>query len=281
MSAGWMNEFVEVCLGSAILIPIAVGYLGIDKVLELTREGALGLGFRTMPFLFSQWGQVLGIVAGAMFFGLLFFAGLTSSLAMGTPWVGFMQDEFGWNRPMAAWSFGAITLFLGLPTVLFFRQGVFDEFDYWAGTVSLVIFGLLESILFAWIFGMDKGWKAINHGGDIQAPGIYRYIIQYVTPLFLLAVFMASLLAPEGGDWAAMLLQLLSGNGWTFSDQAIVAKIMNQDIEKALAKAITEGEQAPILLKRTLINGSRLLLLLVFGGICVLVYIAGNKQKNR
>lgn len=73
----------------------------------------------------------------------------------------------------------------------------------------------------------------------------------------------------------------MSGNGWTFSDQAIVAKLFNQDIEKALAKAATKAEQSGILLKRTLINGSRLLLLLVFGGICVLVYIAGNKRKNR
>jgi NSS family neurotransmitter:Na+ symporter len=44
MSAGWMNEFVEVVLGSAILIPIAVGYLGIDQVVEMTKSG--GLRFR-------------------------------------------------------------------------------------------------------------------------------------------------------------------------------------------------------------------------------------------
>ncbi|HPS27528.1 MAG TPA: hypothetical protein PK269_07965, partial [Bacteroidales bacterium] len=42
MSAGWMNEFVEVVLGSAIIIPISIGYLGIDKVIELTSFGGLG-----------------------------------------------------------------------------------------------------------------------------------------------------------------------------------------------------------------------------------------------
>jgi NSS family neurotransmitter:Na+ symporter len=47
MSAGWMNEFVEIVLGSAILIPIAVGYLGIDQVVEMTKSGGLGLGFMT------------------------------------------------------------------------------------------------------------------------------------------------------------------------------------------------------------------------------------------
>lgn len=76
MSAGWMNEFVEIVLGSAVIIPIAIGYLGIDKVVELTGIGGLGLGFRTMPFLFEQWGPVLSAVAGTAFFGLLFLLAL-------------------------------------------------------------------------------------------------------------------------------------------------------------------------------------------------------------
>ena len=79
-SAGWMNEFVEVVLGAAILIPISIGYLGVDGVTELVNsQGGLGLGFRTLPYLFYQWGDVLGAVAGVMWFGLLFFAGITSS----------------------------------------------------------------------------------------------------------------------------------------------------------------------------------------------------------
>lgn len=193
MSAGWMNEFVEVVLGSAIIIPISIGYLGIDKVVELTQSGGLGLGFKTLPYLFQQWGPVLAAVAGVMWFGLLFFAGITSSLAMGIPWMGFLEDEFKWNRTNSAWSFGMIVFLLGLPCVVFFNEGVFDEFDYWAGTVSLVVFALAEVILFAWVFGMDKGWKEINEGADIKVPVFYRFIIKYVTPLFLAAVFIGSL----------------------------------------------------------------------------------------
>jgi SNF family Na+-dependent transporter len=44
--------------------------------------------------------------------------------------------------------FGAMILVLGLPTVIFFKEGVFDEYDYWAGTVSLVVFAMFETILF-------------------------------------------------------------------------------------------------------------------------------------
>ena len=193
MSAGWMNEFVEVVLGAAIIIPISIGYLGVEKVVEMTKTGGLGLGFKTMPYLFTQWGPTLAMIAGVCWFGLLFFAGITSSLAMGTPVMGFLEDEFGWKRKPAAWFFGLIVLVLGLPTVIWFNEGVFDEYDYWAGTVSLVVFALFEIILFAWIFGMDKAWAEINHGADIKVPVVFRYIIQFVTPLFLGFVFFMSL----------------------------------------------------------------------------------------
>lgn len=192
-SAGWMNEFVEVVLGSSILIPIAIGYLGIDQVVEMTKTGGLGLGFKTLPYLFQQWGPTMAMAAGVMWFGLLFFAGITSSLAMGTPWIGFLEDEFGWKREKAAWTFGLVVLVLGLPTVLFFNEGVFDEYDYWAGTVSLVVFALVEIILFSWIFGIDKGWREITEGADIRVPLFYKFIIKYITPLILGFVFFASL----------------------------------------------------------------------------------------
>ena len=190
VSAGFMNEFVEVVLGSAIVIPIAAGYLGLDWVLN---NAGFGMAFQTMPYLFQQWGPILAAVAGVMWFGLLFFAGITSSLAMGTPWMGFMADEFGWNKNKGAWSFGGLALLMGLPTVFFYQQGVFDDYDYWAGTVSLVVFAFFEIFLFAWIFGMDKGWAEINRGADIRIPRFYRFVIKYVTPLLLGWVFVASI----------------------------------------------------------------------------------------
>ena len=73
VSAGFMNEFVEVVLGSLIVIPIAAGYLGIR--LGYSNAG-FGMAFQTMPYLFQQWGGVLAIWQGVFWFGLLFFAEL-------------------------------------------------------------------------------------------------------------------------------------------------------------------------------------------------------------
>jgi neurotransmitter:Na+ symporter, NSS family len=253
MSAGWMNGFVEIVLGSAILIPIGVGYLGIDKVVEMTKTGGFGLGFQTLPYLFQQWGGALAVAAGIAWFGLLFFAGVTSSLAMGTPVMGFLQDEFGWKRKNSALGFGAIVFLLGLPTVLFFNYGVFDEYDYWAGTVSLVVFALFEIILFAWVFGIDKGWREITDGADIKVPNVFKFIIKYITPLLLAYVFFMSL----PGIW----------------DQ-ITHKTINADI----AASIDATEIAALETKKLFVNISRAGLLTLWLAIAYLVYFAYKKR---
>jgi len=258
MSAGWMNEFVEVVLGAAILIPISVGYLGVEKVVELTRTGGLGLGFRTLPYLFQQWGPLLAALAGMAWFGLLFFAGITSSLAMGMPVMGFLRDEFGWKREQAAWTFGLLTFLLGAPTVWFFQYGVFDEYDYWAGSVSLVVFAMLEIILFAWIFGINNAWAEINRNADIRVPVVYKYIIKYVTPAILIFVFFGSLL----------------------SDGGILDKIVNKDIYEALARETDPVKIAEIKKQHFAVNASRWLLVAVFALIAYLVWLADRKRKR-
>lgn len=281
MSAGWMNEFVEVVLGSAILIPISIGYLGIDKVVELVQSGGLGLGFRTMPFLFEHWGPVLSVAAGVAFFGLLFFAGITSSLAMGTPWMGFMQDEFGWRREAAAWSFGLLILVLGMPTVWFFQEGVFDEYDYWAGTVSLVVFAMVEAILFSWVFGIEKGWAEIARGADMKVPVFYRFVFKYITPALLLFVFIGNLFNPKGGDWGQSLAGLFGGQGWVFDDNSLIGKIANTGLKAKIAAAGAAGDSATVAqLQHNMhyINGARALLLATFGFIGYLVFVAYRRR---
>jgi hypothetical protein len=60
--------------------------------------------------------------------------------------------------------------------------------DFWAGTFGLVVFAMIEVILFAWIFGMKRAWAEINEGADIQVPSIFRFIIQFITPVYLIGL---------------------------------------------------------------------------------------------
>ena len=277
VSAGFMNEFVEVVLGSLIVIPIAAGYLGLDWVLE---NAGFGMAFQTMPYLFQQWGPVLAAFAGLFWFGLLFFAGITSSLAMGTPWMGFMKDEFNWGQNKGAWSFGLLILIMGLPTVIFFQEGVFDEYDYWAGTVSLVVFAMLETILFSWIFGMKKGWAEITSGADIQVPIIYKFIIKWVTPIMLIIIFLGSLFKPLNNDWAGNVKSLFAGNGWNLDNGSIVKTVMHSGIKDKIAVATDPAIIAQLQDQMMYLNIARFLLLGLFVFISSLVYIAFLKRRR-
>ena len=67
-------------------------------------------------------GKRSSVVAGVAWFGLLFFAGITSSLAMGTPWMGFVSDEFNWSKNKSAFILGIAILAMGLPTIFFLKK---------------------------------------------------------------------------------------------------------------------------------------------------------------
>jgi SNF family Na+-dependent transporter len=269
-SAGWMNEFVEVILGGTIVIPIAVAYLGLDWV---KANVGFEMGFRTMPTLFQNWGPFLAALAGLAWFGLLFFAGITSSLAMGQPVMAFIQDEFKASRNRSAWIFGLITLALALPCIFLYEYGAFGQFDYWAGTFALVLFALGESIAFAWVFGMDKGWAEINRGADIKIPQFFRFVIKYVTPLFLLAVFIGSLLSPANRDWSAAFNSLFSGNGWPLGSDSVIGQILHLDVPDY--KWFVDGSPT----REFVVDATRILLTMTFLAIAWAVHVAWRRRR--
>ena len=173
-----------------------------------------------------------------------------------------------------------MALILGLPTVIFYQQGVFDEYDYWAGTVSLVVFALAESILFAWVFGIDKGWKELLSGSDLKVPTIYKFIIKYITPLMLLLVFLGALFTPIGNDWSGAFHSLFSGGGWTLDNASIVKTIANSGLHEQLAAATGPAEVARLKDRLYYTNFARIMLIGTFLGLAVLVYLASVRRMR-
>ncbi len=269
-SAGWMNEFVEVILGGSIVVPISAAYLGLAWVQDPGNVGLM-MGFKTMPTLFNNWGW-LAPVAGCMWFGLLFFAGITSSLAMGQPVMAFMQDEFKQSRNRSALTFGFWTFLLALPCILFFSAGAFNEFDWWAGSVALVIFALGESLIFAYAFGIDRGWEEITRGADIVVPRFFRFVIKYVTPLFLLLVFLGTLVKPLGGDFIAAFQRLGRGESWSFDGESIIGSIAHVGV---VDTTWWNGEELTHLFY---IDATRILLTATFLALAFMVWKAFRKN---
>lgn len=266
-TAGTVNEFVEVVLGGSVLIPIATAYLGLAAVQAATLGGSgFGLSFLTLPTLFNQWGW-FGPFAGAMWFGLLFFAGVTSSLAMGQPVLAFLQDEFKVPRARAALCFGAVTLVLGGMVVVLYPGGTFDEFDFWTGTFSLIVFALAEVLIFGWIFGIDRGWAELNRGADLKLPTLYKHVIKYVTPVFILVVLIGAMIQP-GVPWGEAVSQLFGSGSWPFAANSVIGKLLH--VGEAGGWFDAAGKVTPMFVK----DLTRVVLLTVFALIAALVWRA-------
>jgi SNF family Na+-dependent transporter len=186
LTAVSMNEMAEIILGASIIIPAAFVFFGPVAIGDIGESGAFNLGFVTMPLIFNQ--MPFSEVFGFLWFGLLFLAGVTSSVSLSQPAIAFLEDEFNITRKQAVGIFGVITFILCNLAIFFLGKGVVDELDFWGGTFCLVLFATTEVILFGWIFGINKAWEEVHHGADMRIPTIYKYIIKFITPVFLLIV---------------------------------------------------------------------------------------------
>jgi SNF family Na+-dependent transporter len=188
LSTASINEFTEVVLGGTIAIPIAVAFFGLQQTQTIAASDSYNLGFVSMPVIFQQ--IPMGNFLGFMWFFLLFFAGITSSVAMAQPLISFLKEQFGFTHRKATLLIGAL-IFVAVHFVMFYYEfGFLDEMDYWAGTFSLVIVALVEVIVLAWIFGIDNGWRELTRGADIKVPVFFKYIIKYVTPAYLIFILV-------------------------------------------------------------------------------------------
>ncbi len=183
-----VNEFVEVIFGSMIAIPAAAVYFGVERVPEIASAGTYAIGMVSMPEILRGIGGVH--LFGSLWFLLLFFAAFTSSVAIGQVVMSFLQDEARLSRASSAGIVGAFWLLGAFPVVFLYRYGTLDEMDFWSGTIGLVVFAIFEIVIFAWIWGIDRGWKELHKGAEITVPGFFKPIMKWVTPPLLVVIFV-------------------------------------------------------------------------------------------
>jgi len=186
LTAAATNELAEVILGGSIVIPAAFAFFGPVATAKIAEGGAFNLGFVTMPLVLQR--ITFGNFFGFIWFMLLFIAGITSSISLAQPAIAFVEDEFNLSKKSAIIIFAASTFILIQPAIFLLGKGVVDELDFWGGTFCLVVFATVETILFGWVFGMEQAWTQMHVGSDITIPRVYRFIIKYITPAFLLFI---------------------------------------------------------------------------------------------
>ena len=192
------NEFFEVSLGGMITIPAAFIFLGAAGAVG----GTFALGFNTLPLVFEH--MPLGRWVGFLWFFLLFLAAITSSLSMLQPAIAFLQEGLGLTRTRA------VAVLCGVGTagtllVVWFSKNLtaMDTLDFWVGTFCIYLLACVQTFLFGWVFGPQRGLEELDRGADLRLPRIFTFVIRYISPVYLLVVFVAWAVQDMGNRIAA------------------------------------------------------------------------------
>lgn len=191
LTAAATNEVFEVGFGGMITLVASVAFLGLSGTIAAVATGQFGLGFQTLPVVFAQMGDV-GRGVGAVWFLMLFVAALTSTLSMYQPVVAFLRESLGVSR-RAGTTLMVCMCTAGSFMVLYFTDGAvfWNTIDFWVGTFLILILAMVEVVCFGWVFGMERGWKEIHRGSRLRLPRLFRLVLKYIAPAYLLVILGA------------------------------------------------------------------------------------------
>lgn len=174
-----------------------------------------GLVFVALPGVFETLGPILGVVIGSLFFMLLSFAALTSTVSLLEVPVSYLVDEKNMARKKAVWLTAGVIFLVGIPSLLangasdFFSQftsflGAETPVDfmtligYIANDSFLPLGGLLISVFAAYVWKKENLSEEISigyegyEGSFVQT--FINFVISYLAPVILGIVALLTIL---------------------------------------------------------------------------------------
>ena len=158
-----------------------------------------GLIFVTLPIAFGN--MTGGTVLGALFFVLLSFAALTSSMSLLEPVVALVEEKTALGRKGAAVTAGVVIWLLGVASLLSFNHwseiqilgnNIFDFLDKLTSKFMLPLTGLGIIIFAGWFMNQEKIRQELGLEGTAYL--IWSLVSRFVAPLAVIAVFISMLL---------------------------------------------------------------------------------------
>jgi SNF family Na+-dependent transporter len=190
LTANATNELFEVGFGGMITLTAAFIFFGLSGTTVAVAGGSFSLGFATLPVVFASMGAI-GNFVGALWFLMLFLAAITSSLSMYQPAVAHVKESLNLSHlkgTAVIATIGSIGAFL---TLWFTAGGSFwNTVDFWVGTYLIFIMAMVQIIYFSWVFGIERGWKELHGGSSITIPPVYKIVMKYIAPAYLIIVFV-------------------------------------------------------------------------------------------
>lgn len=194
-------------MAGLMIIPAVFAFSGGDPD---TLQAGPALMFITIPKVFENMG--FGTVVGILFFLLVLFAAVTSSIALTESAVSTFEDELGWSRRRATVLVGVIMIALGslsslgygpLVGIKIIGMQFLDFFDFLTNSVMMPIAAMLTSLFVSRIVGVKRMEEEIMHGESaFRRKKIFIVMIKYLCPIFALIILISSVANAFG--WIAM-----------------------------------------------------------------------------
>lgn len=172
---------------AAIGVFAALGFLATASgvgVTEVVQSGVV-LAFVVFPQVISAL-PALNSTFGVLFFGVLFFAGVTSMVSILETVVAAIREKFDLGRAAAVnWICGIAALISALYVT---RGGLFylDTIDHFLNAYGLAVAGLAEVVLVAWIARtLDEQRAHVNDLSFIRLGAFWTVSLKFVTPPLL------------------------------------------------------------------------------------------------
>ena len=184
-------------MAGLMIIPAVFSFSGGDPD---TLQAGPALMFITIPKVFESMG--LGTVVGILFFTLVLFAAVTSSIALTESAVSTFEDELGWERKQATVLIGIIMLVLGSLSALgygplarftVFGMQFLDFFDFLTNSVMMPIAAITTCLLVSRVIGVEKIEEEVTlEGKPFRRKRIFNFMIKYLCPIFAAIILISS-----------------------------------------------------------------------------------------
>lgn len=214
----------EIFAGFAVFATLGFMSMKSGIPVQDVAKGGPGLAFVTYPQIINQL-PFGGRAFGVFFFLALIFAGITSSISILEAFISGVIDKFGWSRKKTT----TIICLVGFACSLIFvtRAGLYwvDIVDYFLNHYGLLVAGLLEVVLFAWIFKAERLRQHINNVSTSHLGKWWTYVLSGWIPLILVVLLAGDIyrnLQKPYGDYTWNALGLI-GIGWIVATLIIAA----------------------------------------------------------
>ena len=194
-------------MAGLMIIPAVFAFSGGDPD---TLQAGPSLMFITIPKVFANMG--FGTAVGIIFFLLVLFAAITSSIALTESAVSTVEDEIGWGRKKATVIIGLIMIILGTLSCLGYGPLAFvkiigmqflDFFDFLTNSVMMPIAALMTSLFVTKVVGIDRMEEEIRHGeSKFRRKKVFIVMIKYLCPIFAIIILASSVANAFG--WIVM-----------------------------------------------------------------------------